>query len=730
MSTFRLKDKSEIGRDLNDNDLLFVSKTNENTDNNSIFSRIKNQITNNVTGITETRYSKTGHTHSLQEITNTNAVTTIESTFNGGLKTNRISPTGDTTTAVQINKADGTTSIINIDTVSGLTGFGITTPTDKIHLYGTDTTVGNGWNLQSNGIRLDGTTNADKDIIWADNGVDKWYAQIYRGENGAFWYLGNQEGQNIPLTVSQGGRLGVNKQTNFLDYHTSMITGSGLDDITIGGTYTKNFLTIYEVEIVVGSVTNPNTFHWRKSIDNGITYKNNAGVTNGWNTTQNCTTGTTTLENGVTTAFGSLTGHTALDKWRFGAFPQLPLGTFTIAPNKIDEVQTTINYSAVTPIYIDRTADANNTILDKSITLFSTGITNDAVYIGTRSKIDSIFLSLSTTATGVVMVAEYYNTTTSSWTGITTGMDYNDGTINLTQSGNITWTPSLLTNWGLYNLTGEVEYSLYWIRLRTTGTVTRSPIALSLSLDGDRRFSIFTGSQDYIPSIFVDSIGRMSIGGGNITGNNMLQINGKTQDFSSNLNVSSSVNTSLMELDSDNSNKSDFAIRLASTTPSAGPGFLLLKSRGTLAVPTNLVNGDMIGQNTFYSYANNSWREGISLKGIYTGNGTTYYNDFTISTANGSATAVEKMRVGNTGTTFFNTLILQSGLTLIVGSVNIYSGTASTRAAVRTLVGDSAPQGSIFYGTGGAATKPNTYIKVLNSNSDTDWERIVTQASD
>lgn len=42
--SIRLKTKPEIGRSLNDNDLIFVTKTNENTDNPSTFLRIKNQI--------------------------------------------------------------------------------------------------------------------------------------------------------------------------------------------------------------------------------------------------------------------------------------------------------------------------------------------------------------------------------------------------------------------------------------------------------------------------------------------------------------------------------------------------------------------------------------------------------------------------------------------------------------------------------------------------------------
>jgi hypothetical protein len=65
------------------------------------------------------------------------------------------------------------------------------------------------------------------------------------------------------------------------------------------------------------------------------------------------------------------------------------------------------------------------------------------------------------------------------------------------------------------------------------------------------------------------------------------------------------------------------------------------------------------------------------------------------------------------------------------GTVNVYSGVAVTRAAVRAAVGDAAPQGSIFVGQASVATtKPNAYIKTANAGADSDWERIVTQASD
>jgi len=70
MADLRLKDKSEIGRALSDDDLIFVTKTVEDTDNNSTFSRVKNQITNFVTGLTESIYAKLSHLHTISNITN------------------------------------------------------------------------------------------------------------------------------------------------------------------------------------------------------------------------------------------------------------------------------------------------------------------------------------------------------------------------------------------------------------------------------------------------------------------------------------------------------------------------------------------------------------------------------------------------------------------------------------------------------------------------------------
>lgn len=79
----------------------------------------------------------------------------------------------------------------------------------------------------------------------------------------------------------------------------------------------------------------------------------------------------------------------------------------------------------------------------------------------------------------------------------------------------------------------------------------------------------------------------------------------------------------------------------------------------------------------------------------------------------------------------YNALALLTAEIRLSSQLEIYTGSAATRAAVRAQVTDAAPQGSVYIGTGAVATtKPNMYIKVLNAGTDTDWERLVTAATD
>ncbi len=92
-------------------------------------------------------------------------------------------------------------------------------------------------------------------------------------------------------------------------------------------------------------------------------------------------------------------------------------------------------------------------------------------------------------------------------------------------------------------------------------------------------------------------------------------------------------------------------------------------------------------------------------------------------------------KVVTSGTGFTNGINL-GGATitndiLFSNSNIVFSGTAVTRAAVRADVGDTPPIGSIYVSTSAVGTtKPNLYVKILNGPGDTDWERLVSQASD
>jgi hypothetical protein len=56
--------------------------------------------------------------------------------FNVGLKSPKIYPSADSTTAVGIFKADGTTNVLNVDTTNGNVGIGTTSPDEKLEVNG------------------------------------------------------------------------------------------------------------------------------------------------------------------------------------------------------------------------------------------------------------------------------------------------------------------------------------------------------------------------------------------------------------------------------------------------------------------------------------------------------------------------------------------------------------------------------------------------------------------
>jgi hypothetical protein len=86
----------------------------------------------------------------------------------------------------------------------------------------------------------------------------------------------------------------------------------------------------------------------------------------------------------------------------------------------------------------------------------------------------------------------------------------------------------------------------------------------------------------------------------------------------------------------------------------------------------------------------------------------------------------------NSSMSLFGQTETLTGMTIVaLDGVLKSAATVATRAAVRALVGDGVTIGTLFIGGAAVATtKPNVYIKVIETPGDTDWERVVTQASD
>ena len=623
--------------------------------------------------------------YGLQEVTETDASTNIETTFESGLVLDKLRPTTDSVSAITINKTDGITPVITIDTVSGLTGFG-TIPTNMIHTYGIDDSEDDINSTHKNGIRIDGVTGGDKDLVWADNGVDKWFAEIYRNEEGRFWYLYNEEGDLSPITVSESGRIGLNSTTNIIDYQPIKIKGlyAGLstNNVFFSGLFDKNYISIYQLEID-DSITIPNTFRWRKSTDDGLTYDT-------WSNSTGCTTGTTLINSGVEVSFIDISGFTSGDTWQITAFPQLSPATLSLVANRLNRLYITYDYTAPTPTYYDLSTSVNTTSVEAGFA-FQTGTTNNAVYIGGNTKINSVFVNVLSAGVGMTSVAEYWNGV--GWTDITVGSDYFvDGTNNLTQIGTLSWNITTMTDWTLYDLNGSGD-EFYWMRLRTSSAPTVSPFVGGIARGGNNRFAVYSSAFDLKPSFNIDALGRTNIGGGNMTGCNLLQINNGC-----NVKTIECGRNNLVEIDSNDADAVDLKIKLSSENTLSG-GLTIVKTRGTLSSAKNLLCNDSIGHVDFRAQVNDAGGSFACIHSQYKGNCTTKYADLIFSTASGDF-STEKVRITNSGTTGF-------GVQVPIARIHIQSGSTSI-APLKFISGNllSTPQegavefnGSAWYGT-------------------------------
>ena len=123
--------------------------------------------------------------------------TTPQSVINGvpyivnGIKTPKIYPNADSTTAFQINKADGTTNVLNIDTTNGRIGIGTTSPQQALEINGN--------------LKLYSASGGGGLILSGNAGATGYSAgSIQAGGEGQYWYFLSGISGNSPYMSFTG----------------------------------------------------------------------------------------------------------------------------------------------------------------------------------------------------------------------------------------------------------------------------------------------------------------------------------------------------------------------------------------------------------------------------------------------------------------------------------------------------------------------------------------------
>jgi hypothetical protein len=376
---------------------------------------------------------------------------------------------------------------------------GTNTPRSQIHLFGTND-VADEFNRMPNGIIIDGTGLGDQALDFWINGEPRWSDYIYRNEGGEFKYWYNYQSQKDIFVASRSGRFGINRPSNIMDYH-SMFTGSGLNDLYIGGIYQYRF-SVVAIVTIDGTNAVADTYKVQYSLDNGSTFVTYA-------TGQVISAGVeTSVGGGVTVMFNSQTGHQTNDSWLTVCHAQNPQGTFSISPPKIEEILIKTNLSVES--YQDVTFEGNSMQYGNVYPL-RTG-TNSAIYLGGTWPWSGIYANVVTGAVGVKMVWEYWTGT--NWYPLVVGVNYyQDYSADLSISGKIVWDTATMPNWSSTNLTVDTYTNqYYWMRGRSTNNVTTVPCISAFSRHAGARLLVYNAHGDNKPAFSVVDDGTVTMG--------------------------------------------------------------------------------------------------------------------------------------------------------------------------------------------------------------------------
>jgi hypothetical protein len=192
-----------------------------------------------------------------------------------------IKPVTDSTTAVRITKADGTTSVMTVDTINDRVGFGTLTPTHKTHAYNASSAQGmfNGWSTIGgaadplSGEILFGSNasyrgrigyTASGNTIFA---IDNTYVNSFSAIQFRF-------GTSTKMTILGNGNTGFGTNAPAAKVHA---VGSAIitEDLTVGGAINIKGTNITDM---IAASTNPIPAQTAAAIANAT----NAIVQAGW----------------------------------------------------------------------------------------------------------------------------------------------------------------------------------------------------------------------------------------------------------------------------------------------------------------------------------------------------------------------------------------------------------------------------------------------------------------
>jgi hypothetical protein len=133
--------------------------------------------------------------------------------------------------------------------------------------------------------------------------------------------------------------------------------------------------------------------------------------------------------------------------------------------------------------------------------------TNAVLLLGSLMKRNSMYIDIAEPAVGMTLVLEYWNG--NSWSNIpNTVNSLYESTSNLTHSGQIVWSKTVMADWAKTNLTVD-DYvdEYYWIRLRSSTPITTPPQAITITPNGEYRLAVYGGHLDYEPTFWISGDG-------------------------------------------------------------------------------------------------------------------------------------------------------------------------------------------------------------------------------